>query len=190
MIDNSEAICIEIIWEQFSNPLKSFIKRRVKDNQDVEDILQNVFCKILSNIGSLRGTDKVYAWIYKIARNSIIDFYRAQKFEIDMPELSDNIVNDIEDESTDNKEIAQCLKAMIMYLPEEYKQALILTEFENLTQKALSEKMGISLPGAKSRVQRARTKLKKMLLDCCQLELDRRGNIIDYKHKCSDCKFC
>lgn len=119
-----------------------------------------------------------------------MDFYRAQKFEIDMPELSDYIVSDIEDESTDNKEIAQCLKAMIMYLPEEYKQALILTEFENLTQKALSERIGLSLPGAKSRVQRARTRLKKMLLACCQLELDRRGNIIDYRHKCSDCKFC
>lgn len=61
MIDNSEVICIETIWDQFSNPLKSFIKRRVKIDQDVEDILQNVFCKILSNIGSLRETDKVYA---------------------------------------------------------------------------------------------------------------------------------
>lgn len=190
MIDNSKTICIEIIWEQFSNPLKSFIKRRVKNDQDADDILQNVFCKILSNIDGLRENDKVYAWVYKIARNSIIDFYRAQKFETDMPELSENIKSEVEVETTENEEIAQCLKAMIMYLPEEYKQALILTEYQNLTQKALSEKMGLSLSGAKSRVQRARTKLKKMLSDCCQLELDRRGNIIDYEKKCSDCKFC
>lgn len=190
MIDNSKNICIENIWEQFSSPLKNFIKRRVKNDQDADDILQNVFCKILSNIDGLRENDKIHAWVYKIARNSIIDFYRAQKFEKGMTELSENIINEVEVESTENEEIAQCLKAMIMYLPEEYKQALLLTEFQNLTKKALSEKMSLSLSGAKSRVQRARIKLKKMLLDCCQLEIDRRGNIIEYKKKCSDCKFC
>lgn len=76
------------------------------------------------------------------------------------------------------------------YLPESHKQAIILTEFKNIPQKDLGERIGLSVSGAKSRVQRAREKLKKMLLDCCQFELDHMGNIIEYRHKTDKCKFC
>ena len=89
-----------------------------------------------------------------------------------------------------NKEIAACLKTMIDSLPEKYKEVVILTEFNNMTQKELSEKIGLSLSGVKSRVQRGRKKLKTILLDCCNLEFDRLGNVIDYQHKSSECKYC
>ncbi|RCX14362.1 RNA polymerase sigma (SigZ) subunit [Anaerobacterium chartisolvens] len=181
---------IESIWEEFNKPLKSFIQRRIKNDQDVDDILQNVFYKIHSSINSLRDTEKTHAWVYRIARNTIVDFYRAQKYEEGIIELSEDILSETDDESTANDEIAQCVKAMIEYLPESYKQAILLTEFQHLTQKELGERMGLSVSGAKSRVQRARAKLKEMLLGCCQLEFDRLGNVIDYQHKCNDCKFC
>ncbi len=184
------AICIESIWEEFSKPLKSFIKRRVKNDQDVDDILQNVFYKIHNSISSLRDSEKIHAWVYRIARNAVSDFYKKQKSEEDIVELSKDIISETDVELTANGEIAQCLKAMIHYLPEKHKQAIVLTEFQNLTQKELGERMGLSVSGAKSRVQRARVKLKKMLLGCCQLEFDRLGNVIDYQHKCNDCKFC
>ena len=183
-------ICIESIWEEFSIPLKSFIRRRVKNDQYVEDILQNVFYKIHINIGNLNETDKLHAWVYRITKNAIADFYRAQEHESYISELSEEILIDTQDEVTANNEIAQCLKAMLQYLPEKYKQALILTEFQNLTQKELGERMGLSVSGAKSRVQRARVKLKEMLLGCCHLEFDPLGNVIEFKHKSSDCKFC
>ena len=183
-------ICIESIWEEFNKPLKSIIKRRVKNDQDVDDILQNVFYKIHTGIGSLRDSDKINSWVYKIARNAVIDFYRKQKSEANMIELSEDIISESEDELTTNGQIAQCLKAMINYLPEIQRQAIELTEFQNLTQKELGERMCLSVSGAKSRVQRARVKLKEMLLGCCQLEFDRLGNVIEYKHKCSNSKFC
>lgn len=181
---------IESIWEEFSKPLKSFIGRRVKDDQDVDDVLQNVFYKIHNNIRSIREADRIHAWVYRIARNAITDYYRTQKSQGHTIELSEDMISENEDDLTANEEIAQCLKQMIDHLPEKDKQAILLTEFQNLTQKELSERMGLSLSGAKSRVQRARSKLKEMLLGCCHLEFDRLGNVIEYKHKCSDCKFC
>jgi len=190
MSDASVTTCIESIWEEFSTPLKSFIKRRVKNDQDADDILQNVFYKIHNSISNLRETDKIHAWVYRITRNALVDFYRIQKSEADIIELPEDIISETEDELTANYEIAQCLKAMVKHLPEKYKQAIILTEFQNLTQKELGERMGLSVSGAKSRVQRARVRLKEMLLGCCHLEFDRLGNVIDYKRKCSDCKFC
>jgi len=183
-------IDMEFIWEELSKPLGNFIRRRVKNNEDVDDILQNVFYKINLNINSLKETSKIHAWVYAIARNTIADYYRSKIFEENFTELSESIISEAAGELTANGEIAQCLKSMIKYLPDKYKQAIILTEFQNLTQRELSERTGLSVSGAKSRVQRARLKLKEMLLGCCQLELDRLGNVIDYRHKCSDCKFC
>ena len=57
---------LESILEQFGKPLKDFIKRRVKTDQDAEDILQDVFYKIYKNIDNLDDTNKIYAWIYQI----------------------------------------------------------------------------------------------------------------------------
>ncbi len=181
---------IESIWKEFSKPLKSFIQRRVNNEQDVDDILQNVFYKIHSSMSSLKNTEKIHSWVYRIARNAIADFYRAQRYEKGIIELREDILSETDYESTANDEIAQCLKAMINDLPENYKQAILLTEFQHLTQRELGERMGLSVSGAKSRVQRARAKLKEMLMGCCQLEFDRLGNVIDYEHKSNDCKFC
>lgn len=183
-------ILIENIWDEFSKPLKSFISRRVKNDQDAEDILQNVFFKIHSRIGDLRDDDRIHAWVYRITRNAINDFYRSQKNQENISEISEAMVIENDDDASLNNEIAQCLKEMIKHLPGKYEQAIVLTEFHNLTQKELGERMGLSISGAKSRVQRARVKLKEMLLGCCHLEFDRLGNVIEYRHKCSDCKFC
>lgn len=181
---------IESLWEEFSLPLKNYISRRVNNQQDVEDILQDVFYKIHKNICNLNNTEKIHAWIYRITKNAIIDFYRAQKNQMNHTELLDDIISQTQDEVNANDEIAECLKSMVQNLPEKYKHAIILTEFENLTQKELGKRMGLSESGAKSRVQRARVKLKEMVLGCCQLEFDSMGNIIDYERQGDNCKYC
>ena len=141
-------------------------------------------------MGSLKDTERIHAWVYRIARNTIADFYRKQRYEKGTIELCEDILSETDYESTANDEIAQCIRAMINYLPESYKQAILLTEFQHLTQRELGERMGLSVSGAKSRVQRARAKLKEMLMGCCHLEFDRLGNVIDYKHRSDDCKYC
>ena len=76
---------------------------------------------------------------------------------------------------------------MVGALPDAYRETLRLTEYEGLSQKQLSEQLGISFSGAKSRVQRARAKIKEQLLDCCHFELDHAGRIIDYQPHCACC---
>jgi RNA polymerase sigma-70 factor (ECF subfamily) len=80
---------------------------------------------------------------------------------------------------------------MVQSLPETYRQAIVLSEFEGLTQKELAARLDLSLSGAKSRVQRGRAQLKKMLLDCCRFEFDRRGTVIECeprrKTSCPEC---
>lgn len=182
--------CFESIWDEFSIPLKAFIKKRINNDQDMEDILQIIFLKIYNNIDILIKIDKSQTWIYTIARNTIIDFYRAQKHDLYIDNLSEDTFCNQQEETSLNNEMAQCLKNMIQYLPDKYKQALILTEYENLPQKELALQLGISVSGAKSRVQRARAMLKEMIINCCIIEQDHRGNIIDYKYKKRNCDHC
>ncbi|NDL67570.1 RNA polymerase sigma factor SigZ [Anaerotalea alkaliphila] len=185
---------IQNLWEEFSAPLRGFIRKRVAKEQDVEDILQEVFLKIHASMGSLREEEKIQAWIYGIARNTIIDHYRKDPGNREVlvlptdPELE--LAREPEEDLSTNKEIAACLKVMVEELPEKYRQAILLTEFGDLTQAELGRKLGISLSGAKSRVQRGRKMLKTTLLACCQVETDGKGNVVDYRHKDKNCKYC
>src|SRR5262252_2378026 len=107
-----------------------------------------------------------------------------------MTTLDDAEVLDLPEELPDDdivSELLPCIRAMVLSLPAQDRQALILTEYQGLTQKELAQRLGLSLSGAKSRVQRAREKLKQQLLACCHFELDRRGHIIDYQPRCVCC---
>lgn len=192
-MEESMKYSIEQIWEEFSLDLRSFISRRVSNSSDVDDILQDVFLKILSNIYLLKDDIKIRSWIYQITRNTIIDYYRKHKIklvDIDEIPLEDKVTANTIDEMIEvgpAKEIAADLKGMIDNLPTKYSEALYLVEFEGLSQVELAKKLGISVSGAKSRVQRGRQLLLASLMKCCHFELDQYGTIIDFHPHCCCC---
>ena len=179
-------VTTENLWETFHTGLRHFILQRIPDEQSADDVLQETFLKIHTHIDTLRDQDRLQSWMYQIARNAIADYYRQQKATIALPEdLPIPEEPDIEDEVI--KDLIPGVKAMVESLPAAYREALILTEYEGLSQRELAQRLGLSFSGAKSRVQRAREKLKAMLLDCCHFEFDRLGKIIDYEPNCACC---
>ncbi len=176
---------MEQVWEAFSGKLKQFIRARVQDDATAEDILQDVFVKIHTHIDTLKDADRLDSWVYQITRNTIHDHYRATRPTAELPETLPAASGGDDDAAA--RALAPCLKPMVERLPEAYRQALILTEYEGLTQKAMGERLGLSLSGAKSRVQRAREQLKEQLLDCCHFQFDQAGRIIAYQPKCGCC---
>jgi RNA polymerase sigma-70 factor (ECF subfamily) len=180
MVNNST----EAIWYQLHDDLRQFISSRVVDG-DAEDILQDVFLKIHAQIGTVRDEQKLVSWAYQITRNAIADYYRSQQPYIALPET---LAVD-EDNDTDlSTEFAPCLQPMIDDLPDKYREALLLTEYEGLTLQNAADTLKLSLSGAKSRVQRGRELLKRSLLQCCHFEFDRRGRMIDYYPYCNCCE--
>ncbi len=179
----------EQAWEAFHTPLHQFIRRRVTDEATAEDLLQEVFLKIHQHGGRLRDARRLESWIYQLTRNIIIDHYRSRNPLV--TSLDAQEVLDLPEELPDDdmvSELLPCVRAMVLALPRPDRQALILTEYQGLTQKELGERLGLSFSGAKSRVQRAREKLKQELLTCCHFELDRRGHIFDYQPRCDCCE--
>jgi RNA polymerase sigma-70 factor (ECF subfamily) len=179
---------LEHIWHEFADRLRRFIRSRVADSQTAEDILQDVFVKIQGRLDQLQAPAKLESWIYLIARNAVIDHYRTRKETVEVPET---LAVESETSNGDAEELKAAFRRMIYSLPEPYREALVLTEFDGLTQQQLADRLGISLSGAKSRVQRGRAQLKKMLHECCTFEFDRRGKVIDctprQKADCSEC---
>jgi RNA polymerase sigma-70 factor (ECF subfamily) len=184
-------ISTELIWKDFSSQLRKFILGRVSNPDDAEDILQEIYIKIHTHLHQLENHERLAPWLYQIARNTIIDHYRSAH---DILPLLDSIPTANEQnrliQNDSATEIASGLSVMINRLPEKYRQAVYLSEIQGLPQKMLAEHTGLSLSGAKSRVQRGREILKRDLLNCCHFEFDRYHHIIDYIPKQSCCDHC
>lgn len=176
------------IWQQYHSNLRAFIKRRIADDAVVEDILQDVFLKMHAGIPSLKSVTKLQSWLYQIARNAVIDQYRSMHPSEAIPESLTEPESDPGENAVE--ELSECLQPMIRQLPDLYREAIILSELKGLTQREVAELQGISLSGAKSRVQRGRALLKEMITDCCRLEFDHKGRLSDYQRKGKGCDAC
>jgi len=134
----------------------------------------------------LKDDTKIRNWIYQITRNTIIDYYRKPKIQLEdittTPLEDTGTIPTIDEEPEESPvaEIAGGLREMVTALPEKYAQALLLVEFNGLSQIELAQKLGISISGAKSRVQRGRQMLRDSLMKCCHFQFDRYGTIIGY----------
>jgi RNA polymerase sigma-70 factor (ECF subfamily) len=126
-------------------------------------------------------------WIYRVTRNLIIDHYRGRRPQEELGEDLAAPYGSAELEDDPRARLAFSLRETVDLLPEPYREAIMLTDYEGLGQAELAERAGISLAAAKSRVLRGREKLKALLLECCHFELDRLGGIIDYEGRCSAC---
>ncbi len=172
------AATAEAVWHALHDRLLRFIRARVEDDAGAEDILQEVFLKIHARIGSLRDEDRLEGWVWQITRNAIADYYRGRRQTVALPEMLPAPEAGEADVEEAARWLLPAVRATIDALPGPYREALLATEFDGLIQQELAIRAGISLSGAKSRVQRAREKLKVLLLACCHLEFDRRGALV------------
>lgn len=175
---------IVTLYEQFRQSLFKYIRSKVKSKEDAEDILQNVFIKISGGINKLADEEKLKSWVYTITRNSIIDYYRTTSSK-QIATLDDTLSETLkEDETTDaTKGLDQCLGSMINLLPEDYRDIIIDSEIKGIKQKDLAERYGMAYPSMRSRVQRGRERLKQLFYNCCNIEVDKRGNILSAQQK-------
>lgn len=178
------------IWREFHDRLLAFIRRRVRDPESAEDILQEVMLRIHRGAGQLEHAPALTAWVHEIARNAIVDHHRRAAVRHERPAGLD-----VEPEAPapeppgpdPRAELASCLAPMLERLPEPQRAALILTELEGLTQEGAAARVGLSTPGMKSRVQRGRAQLRQLLMECCAIELDRRGAVAGYEPRSGSC---
>ncbi len=182
----TSTVAFNTLWDQMHSRLCWFVCSRISDGQDAEDLLQDIFLRIYDQSSSLRDPQRSESWMYQIARNRIIDHYRSRRNLVELPETlvaDEAFENEASGDETVNHLVTYLREAMDA-LPEAYREALIQADIRGMAQQDLAGKLGISLSGAKSRVQRARQKVKDAMLRCFDFEFDARGQIMDYRQNC------
>ncbi|MSU22686.1 MAG: RNA polymerase sigma factor SigZ [Opitutus sp.] len=164
---------------EFRAKLRAFIRRRVQDDATADDLTQETLLKVFRSRAALQDGQRVEAWLYRIARNTLIDFYRRQRPGAELPVNLAAESAEPADEVT--VAMTRSLRIFLEELPAGYREPVRLAEFEGLPLAKIALRLGLSLTAVKSRVRRGRATLKKKLQDCCRLEFDRMGKIIGYE---------
>lgn len=184
-------------WAELGTKLRRFVGARIADPHAADDVTQDVLLKVLSYLDGLPSAERPRArgaWAFAVARNAVIDHHRSRAARAragagyaDLDALDPAAVagagaggSDDAERRRTLDELAPCLTRMVDRLPEPYRQAMRWADLEGLGQQELADRAGLSLSGAKTRVQRARRQLREMIEDCCRIERDVRGNVVDY----------
>jgi RNA polymerase sigma-70 factor (ECF subfamily) len=160
-------------WDRHEKELRAFLIQRAGDPQLAEDLLQDVFLKALAKDGAFCELRNPRAWLFRVARNRLIDHLRSYKALGELrPDFPAN-----DEERAPLASLTSCLPRALSEMPEEDREALTLCDLEGLPQAEYARRKGLSLPGAKSRLQRARRRLGEHLRQACQVRFDESGQV-------------
>jgi RNA polymerase sigma factor (sigma-70 family) len=143
--------------------LRSFIRRRVADPRDAEDILQDVFSALVEANRLLMPIDHITGWLYRVARNRIIDLFRSRTME--PLELEDLLPSGLAgpDEEYARAALLETLEQAIAELPPDQREVFIGHELEGRSFKQMAAATGVSINTLLSRKRYAVLRLRERL---------------------------
>ncbi|MBK1829107.1 sigma-70 family RNA polymerase sigma factor [Verrucomicrobiaceae bacterium R5-34] len=182
------------LWasDEVRSSLLRFVLSRVRDPHVAEDLTQEILLKAFEKINHLKDPQRRRPWLYQIARNTIADYFRgAQKSAtfLDDGTADDSLASLVH---ADGKNyfpeiLSAFLREVVDGLPPIYRDALCFTDCQGHSQVELAKNAGISVSGAKSRVQRARAAVRDAVERCCLLETDRYGGVVEVEPRPGYC---
>ena len=167
------------LWKTYSNSLFHYFNRRIGNAKIAEDLLQETFQKVWVHRNRLNRVDDHKAWLFSIARNTMIDYTRKKKEDrIDDLSIVENNVS--ESAANDAVEgIAQCLYELIDEYETEERDLLLDVFTKSLSQKEAARYLDIPYSTLKSRIQKAREEIVQAFNSrCCRLQYSSQGEII------------
>jgi len=179
-------------WRPFVEGLRRFIASRVPP-ADAPDVLQDTLLRLHEGSSSLRDADRAEAWVFSIARRTIADYYREEERRpvdgaVEAPEglrgergLGEDNLTEYDGKHDVHEEVLSWLRPMADDLKKMYREPLVMADFDGYTQQEVADELGLSLSGAKSRVQRARDKLRQRLEDCCRVQFGPDGRAVAFR---------
>jgi RNA polymerase sigma-70 factor (ECF subfamily) len=174
---------LEALWHESSARLRAWFERETGDASAAEDLVQETFVRVHERLDTLVDADSVRAWVGKIARNVLIDHRRRRMASGSDESAAVETAAAPEEETTLDATVAGWLEDFLRELEPSDAAALRRVDLEGRTQAELAAAEGLSLAGAKSRVQRARARLRARLEACCSFAFDARGGIVDYARR-------
>lgn len=162
---------------QLYNPLLGYVRNRVRNQEDAEDLTQDVFFKLAKS--NSNDIENLKSWVYTIAKNTITDYYRKKQLETNS--IEEDVYFDTESSKDAGQELSNCVSAFVNQLPKEYRELLTLSELKEIPQKEIAQQLDMNYVTVRSKVQRGRKKLKELLEGCCSILQGGKGSIMEYQ---------
>jgi len=166
--------CLNKAWREHQAEIRRFLVHRTGNTDDADDLLQELFIRALRQGGDFCQLDAPRAWLFHVARNLLIDRLRLTRDQVPLP---DDLSAEPEPELRPVDELSQCIPRVLSELSQEDREAIVLCDLQGMTQQAYAQQLGLSLPAAKSRVQRARARLQARMVTACQVSFDESGEV-------------
>lgn len=172
--------------------VRRFIGSRITDAATADDLTQEVFVKVQKRSSQVRDPRRLMGWLIQIARNTVADYFRGSRSteafkEEHLAETPARPESWEREEQRLRDELAAYIRGVVQELPANYRDALVATDYDGLSQVELAQRLGLSVSAAKSRVQRARAMVRETIDRCCHFEVDRYGTVVDCTPRESRC---
>lgn len=157
---------IETLIRQYGNDVLRTAFMYVKDSHLAEDIFQDVFIKVNKNLSTFQGNSSIKTWIIRITINTCKDYLKSawnQKV-VPMTEYEENTIHTDDDyKAVEQQDQNQLIRETIMNLPDKYKDIIVCVYYQDMTISDAASILKIAEGTAKSRLSRAKEKLKTYL---------------------------
>lgn len=166
-------------YNEIAISIRNYIGKLTSDKEVIDDVVQEVFLKVHHSIATLQDSEKLNAWLRRIVYTTLMDIYRKKRKE---QQLEKTLVMDDETapENEGNVALMECIVSLLQLLPGEQRELLEAVEVKGISQAEYARQNNLPLSTVKSKVQRARQKIKDLVKSNCALINDSYGNVIEY----------
>jgi RNA polymerase sigma factor (sigma-70 family) len=162
-VRNGEVHMLGVLFDRYQAPLFNFYSKMTQDRTVSEDLVQEVFLRILRYRQTYRPGTTFRTWMYQIARNTRID--QVRKVRPESPLTSEPLATTHAADSAERQQEAQLLQHALMQLPEDKREILILSRFQELKYEEIARLLGCEPGAVKVRVHRALRQLREVYMD-------------------------
>lgn len=169
--------CVAAAWQAHEGELLGFLRHQLPDGHAAEDLLQDVFVKAMRQGEGFCSLGNPRAWLFQVARNAVIDRARVSKVHMPLNEAALDIPAPSPEAIAPVDALAGCVARVLGELSADDAAILRACDLEGRTQREFAEQQGLSLPAAKSRLLRARQRMRDQLSTACQVRYDDDGSV-------------
>jgi RNA polymerase sigma-70 factor (ECF subfamily) len=168
--------CLTTAWTAHEPELRGWLRRRLANTGEADDLLQDLFLKALRQGERFCSVQNARAWLFEVARNTLADHLRVARHTVELPDD----LSAPSDEADTVDTLTACLPRVLSELSAEDREAITLCDLQGMSQADFAAARGLNLSAAKSRIQRARLRLKQRMTQVCQVRLDDTGHVADF----------
>lgn len=175
--DAGRFACVAAAWVAHEAELLGYLRRQMPESHAAEDLLQDVFLKAMRQGEGFCRLDNPQAWLFQVARHAVIDRARLARPQVSLDEGELEIEAPPTEAVAPIDALAACVTRVLAELSAEDAAILRACDLEGETQRDFAERHGLSLSATKSRLLRARQRMRVQMSSACQVRFDEDGHV-------------